>query len=237
MLIVAPSCQERWRDSRRQASTPGEVRETMETGHYLTLWVHPPRPARLVCAREHQNWQICQRHPVLFTDRSRFLLTIPDRCERIWRCRGERAAAWSVIFSFDLELDSKSSPLWVNYLGFQWLNTSSNRTWRFSTGTFHRLPFGIWNKRSKCYLQFFWTGVICSILSLFLNRFPISLLSVCHSHTGVTPVPPYFSIWKNEWVLIFSSNIPLFLHAVRAIWEAFILQAICGCLIFMCVSN
>lgn len=87
MLIVAPSCQERWRDSRRQASALGEVGETMETGHYLTLWVHLPRPARLVCAREHQNWQICQRHPALFTDRSRFSLTIPDRCERIWRCR------------------------------------------------------------------------------------------------------------------------------------------------------
>lgn len=46
------------------------------------------------------------------------------------------------------------------------------------------------------------------------------------------PRPSIFFLWKNEWVLIFSSNIPHFLRAVRAIWEAFIPEAICGGLTF-----
>lgn len=61
-------------------------------------------------------------------------------------------------------------------------------------------------------------SVICSIL-IFP---PMSLRSVSHSHAGLTPDPPYFFLWKNEWVLIFSSNIPHFLSSVRAIWEAFL---------------
>ena len=36
-------------------------------------------------------------------------------------------------------------------------------------------------------------SVICSTLKLCLNGFPMWLLTVSHSRTGLTPNPPYFS--------------------------------------------
>ncbi len=33
------------------------------------------RGARLAFAIEHQNWQVCHWHPVLFTEESRFILS------------------------------------------------------------------------------------------------------------------------------------------------------------------
>ncbi len=54
------------------------------------------RGARLAFALEHQNWQVRHWHPVLFTDESRFTLSTCDRCERVWRSRGERYAAWNI---------------------------------------------------------------------------------------------------------------------------------------------
>ncbi|KAI4896474.1 hypothetical protein NFI96_032686 [Prochilodus magdalenae] len=55
------------------------------------------RRARLAFATEHQNWQIRHRHLVLFTDESRFYLSTCDRCDRLWRRRGECYAACNII--------------------------------------------------------------------------------------------------------------------------------------------
>uniref|UniRef100_A0A8C6P7W2 Transposase Tc1-like domain-containing protein n=1 Tax=Nothobranchius furzeri TaxID=105023 RepID=A0A8C6P7W2_NOTFU len=53
--------------------------------------------ARLAFAQEHQKWQVCHWRPVLFTDESRFTLSTCDRCERVWRRKGERYAACNVV--------------------------------------------------------------------------------------------------------------------------------------------
>ncbi|MCI4390161.1 hypothetical protein PGIGA_G00119410 [Pangasianodon gigas] len=63
-------------------------------GHVLTA---QHRAAQLAFAREHQNWHVRHWHPVLSTDESRFTLSICDRSERVWRCRGERYAACNII--------------------------------------------------------------------------------------------------------------------------------------------
>ncbi|KAK3521550.1 hypothetical protein QTP70_013078 [Hemibagrus guttatus] len=55
------------------------------------------RGARLAFAIEHQNWQVHHWCPVLFTDESRFTLSTCDRCERVWRSRGEHYAACNII--------------------------------------------------------------------------------------------------------------------------------------------
>ncbi|KAI4888054.1 hypothetical protein NFI96_003401 [Prochilodus magdalenae] len=55
------------------------------------------RRARLAFATEHQNWQICHRRLVLFTDESRFYLSTCDRRDRLWRRRGECYAACNII--------------------------------------------------------------------------------------------------------------------------------------------
>ncbi|CDQ71251.1 unnamed protein product [Oncorhynchus mykiss] len=55
------------------------------------------RAGRLAFAREHQDWQIRHWHPVLFTDESRFTLSTCDRRDRVWRRRGERSAACSIL--------------------------------------------------------------------------------------------------------------------------------------------
>ncbi len=48
------------------------------------------RGARLAFAIEHQNWHVHHWPPVLFTDQSRFTLSTYDRCEKVWRGRGEQ---------------------------------------------------------------------------------------------------------------------------------------------------
>uniref|UniRef100_A0A3B4DMX9 Tc1-like transposase DDE domain-containing protein n=1 Tax=Pygocentrus nattereri TaxID=42514 RepID=A0A3B4DMX9_PYGNA len=48
-------------------------------------------------AREHQDWQICNWCPVIFTDESRFTLSTCDRRDRVWRRRGERSAACNIL--------------------------------------------------------------------------------------------------------------------------------------------
>ncbi|KAI3361186.1 hypothetical protein L3Q82_013382 [Scortum barcoo] len=55
------------------------------------------RAGRLAFAREHQDWQIHHWRPVLFTDESRFTLSTCDRRGRVWRRRGERSAACSIL--------------------------------------------------------------------------------------------------------------------------------------------
>ncbi|KAL0146513.1 hypothetical protein M9458_058144 [Cirrhinus mrigala] len=55
------------------------------------------RAGRLAFAREHQDWQIRHWRPVLFTDESRFTLSTCDRRDRVWRRRGERSAACSIL--------------------------------------------------------------------------------------------------------------------------------------------
>ncbi|KAI4895431.1 hypothetical protein NFI96_007287 [Prochilodus magdalenae] len=55
------------------------------------------RRARLAFATEHQNWQICHRRLVLFTDESRFYLSTCDRRDRLWRRRGECYPACNII--------------------------------------------------------------------------------------------------------------------------------------------
>uniref|UniRef100_A0AAR2JQW1 Transposase Tc1-like domain-containing protein n=1 Tax=Pygocentrus nattereri TaxID=42514 RepID=A0AAR2JQW1_PYGNA len=55
------------------------------------------RAGRLAFAREHQDWQICHWHPVLFTGESRFTLSTSDRPDRVWRRRGERSAACNIL--------------------------------------------------------------------------------------------------------------------------------------------
>ncbi|KAI4882733.1 hypothetical protein NFI96_028535, partial [Prochilodus magdalenae] len=53
--------------------------------------------ARLAFTTEHQNWQICHRCLVLFTDESRFYLSTCNRRDRLWRRRGECYAACNII--------------------------------------------------------------------------------------------------------------------------------------------
>ncbi|KAI4874218.1 hypothetical protein NFI96_005717 [Prochilodus magdalenae] len=55
------------------------------------------RRARLAFATEHQNWQICPRRLVLFTDVSRFYLSTCDRRDRLWRRHGECYPACNII--------------------------------------------------------------------------------------------------------------------------------------------
>uniref|UniRef100_A0A8C7QJN8 Tc1-like transposase DDE domain-containing protein n=1 Tax=Oncorhynchus mykiss TaxID=8022 RepID=A0A8C7QJN8_ONCMY len=55
------------------------------------------RAGRLAFAREHQDLQICNWRPVLFTDESRFTLSTCDKCDRVWRRRGERSAACNIL--------------------------------------------------------------------------------------------------------------------------------------------
>uniref|UniRef100_A0A3Q3FZ92 Transposase Tc1-like domain-containing protein n=1 Tax=Labrus bergylta TaxID=56723 RepID=A0A3Q3FZ92_9LABR len=52
------------------------------------------RAGCLAFAREHQDWQIRHWRPMLFTDESRFTLST---CDRVWRRRGERSAACSIL--------------------------------------------------------------------------------------------------------------------------------------------
>ncbi len=54
------------------------------------------RGARLAFAVEHQNWQICHWHPVLHRWQQVTLNTC-DRCERVWRSRGECYAACNIV--------------------------------------------------------------------------------------------------------------------------------------------
>ena len=49
--------------------------------------------AWLAFAREHQNWQVHNWHPVLFTDGSRFTLST---CERVRRHHGKRYSACNI---------------------------------------------------------------------------------------------------------------------------------------------
>lgn len=58
------------------------------------------RGARLAFAIEYHNWQVHRRPPVLFTDESRFILSICSKCERAWRSCGE-----SIMSSIFLSLD------------------------------------------------------------------------------------------------------------------------------------
>ncbi|KAI4902048.1 hypothetical protein NFI96_033099 [Prochilodus magdalenae] len=53
--------------------------------------------ARLAFATEHQNWQVCHRRLVLFTDESRFYLSTCDRRDRLWRRCGECYATCKII--------------------------------------------------------------------------------------------------------------------------------------------
>ena len=46
---------------------------------------------------EHQNWQVHHWCAMLFTDESRFLLSICDRREMVWRSRGELYAACNIV--------------------------------------------------------------------------------------------------------------------------------------------
>ncbi|KAI4903409.1 hypothetical protein NFI96_025899, partial [Prochilodus magdalenae] len=55
------------------------------------------RRARMAFATEHQNWQICHRCLVLFTDESRFYLSTCDGRHRLWRRGGECYAACNII--------------------------------------------------------------------------------------------------------------------------------------------
>ncbi|KAI4884203.1 hypothetical protein NFI96_002688 [Prochilodus magdalenae] len=55
------------------------------------------RKARLAFATEHQNWQICHRRLVLFTDESRFYLSTCDRLDRLWRRYGECYTTCNII--------------------------------------------------------------------------------------------------------------------------------------------
>lgn len=48
------------------------------------------RRARLDFAQEHVGWQLRHWTPVLFTNESRFCLSVNDRRARVWRARGER---------------------------------------------------------------------------------------------------------------------------------------------------
>lgn len=49
------------------------------------LWWVRRRAARSAFTREHQNWQVCRRSPVLFTDESMFTLSTCDRCHSVSR--------------------------------------------------------------------------------------------------------------------------------------------------------
>lgn len=51
-------------------------------------------------AIEYHNWQVHRRPPVLFTDESRFILSICSKCERAWRSCGE-----SIMSTIFLSLD------------------------------------------------------------------------------------------------------------------------------------
>lgn len=124
-LIAAPRCQEKWRryqETGQYAGRGGGDRRSTIQLHGGSARTRQT-PARLIFAIEHQNWQILPEAATLFTDKIRLVLTTRDRCERIWRRCGERAAAWSVIPFFPFDFDSKSRPLWVNGLVFHWLNT------------------------------------------------------------------------------------------------------------------
>lgn len=55
------------------------------------------RRARLEFARDHENWQIGDWTPVLFTDESRFTLSTNDRRVRVWRRSGERFADCNIV--------------------------------------------------------------------------------------------------------------------------------------------
>ena len=52
---------------------------------------------RFAITREHQNSQVRDWCPILFSDESRFTLSTCDRRERVWRHRGERYAACNII--------------------------------------------------------------------------------------------------------------------------------------------
>lgn len=47
------------------------------------------RAAQLAFTHEHQNWQVCQWHPVLLADESKFTYSACDRSERVWRHRNK----------------------------------------------------------------------------------------------------------------------------------------------------
>ncbi len=55
------------------------------------------RGARLAFAIEHQNWQVSQWRPVLFTDESRVTLSTSDRWEMVWKSRGAHYAACHIV--------------------------------------------------------------------------------------------------------------------------------------------
>ena len=55
------------------------------------------RRARVEFARDHQNWQLRQWRPILFTDESRFHVSTCDRRVRVWRRPGERYADCNIV--------------------------------------------------------------------------------------------------------------------------------------------
>lgn len=67
-------------------------------------------PGRLAFAREHQDWQIHQWHPMLFADESRFTLSSCCRCDRVWRRRQKRSAACNILKHE--QLGSRSVIVW-----------------------------------------------------------------------------------------------------------------------------
>ncbi|KAI4882996.1 hypothetical protein NFI96_015792, partial [Prochilodus magdalenae] len=88
------------------------------------------RRARLAFATEDQNWQICHRRLVLFTDESRVYLSTCDRRDRLWGRCGECYAACN-IFQHDRfggirikSLDPLSDPTLVQWvMGSSWCTT------------------------------------------------------------------------------------------------------------------
>ena len=55
------------------------------------------RRARLDFARNHQDWQVGDWAPVLFTNESRFTVSTNDRRVRVWRRQGERFADCNIV--------------------------------------------------------------------------------------------------------------------------------------------
>uniref|UniRef100_A0A8C7CMG2 Tc1-like transposase DDE domain-containing protein n=1 Tax=Oncorhynchus kisutch TaxID=8019 RepID=A0A8C7CMG2_ONCKI len=78
----------------KRSETDSMRAQRPQVGVVLTAQHHA---GRLAFAREHQDWQIRHWRPVLFTDESRFTLSTCDRCDRVWRRRGEHSAACNIL--------------------------------------------------------------------------------------------------------------------------------------------
>ncbi|TWW77306.1 hypothetical protein D4764_12G0006960 [Takifugu flavidus] len=97
------------------------------------------RRARLAFAIDHQNWQLRHWCPVLFTDGSRFNLSTCDRREGVWRCRGERYVACTIIQHDRFggirmkSLGPLSEPTLVQWdQGSSWSTTMADLMWQES---------------------------------------------------------------------------------------------------------